>query len=919
VESVSPVSTARLCPRELPRYRTSLVGRDEELQLLVEVVVAGGAVTLTGVGGTGKTRLAVELAQRVAAAWPDGVVFVDLASVREDRLAWTAALVALGVSAESARSPRETVVRSIRGRRLLLVLDNCEHVVAGAVDVVGAVFDAAPASSVLTTSRERLRVAGERVWPVPPLDAAGPDSAAVDLLVQRGRAAYPQFRRDDDVVALAGRVGGLPLAIEMIAPWTRSLSAAEITARVDHLLALGEPSLPVRQRTMTAVLAWSERLLDSSARALFHRLAVFVGGFDLEAAEAVAGDDGEARCGVLPVLARLVDSSMVLATPHSAVTRYGLLEPVRQFALGRLGDEGDEHLVRDRHLGHFLRLAATIGRNANGADAPRWLARADVETPNLRAAFDWAVSRGRSDDAASLAANLYWYWWIRTATGEGIDRLTRALALEPTPAAAAPARIGLAHLLLRADRRSEATAATHAALVDARAVGDRRLEALALSMAGRLANDRRDLLEAEAMLDGAERIYKQLGSERGIASTALLRNTTMMLRGDIAGALREADRAEAIFRVIGGAWGLSWTKALRGFVAASQGELSVATALIEAAIRIAEEGGSSDAEFTSIATMHLAAVYARSGRHEEGRRLLDRSLAYSDRFPSETGAGMWCWVLAEAAAARGAHELVMRALGAVDTYLGAAEWKADMVHAPGRCRLLRDNAEAALGHVRAAELDRLGGAEADRRALLEALDQARVDGSASPPGRSVAVWRREGRLWEAGWAGATAHVADRKGMRGVAALLARPGVEVHALELAGFIEGTPTAPVASTSVGPLLDQRAKAAYRDRIIELRAEIDEADANHDGGRVEQARIELDALTSQLSAAFGLGGRARQFGSAAERARVNVTRVIRDAIARVAEHDPEFGHLLATSIDTGTFCCYRPPPSGGPTWEL
>jgi non-specific serine/threonine protein kinase len=272
--------------------------------------------------------------------------------------------------------------------------------------------------------------------------------------------------------------------------------------------------------------------------------------------------------------------------------------------------------------------------------------------------------------------------------------------------------------------------------------------------------------------------------------------------------------------------------------------------------------------------------------------------------------------LAEAAAALGHHELVLRALGARATV--DAQTVLPTMDDPVRAELLATDARQALGDPRADALRGSGASKPDPRRLLAALDERPAP--PAPPSRlERVVLRRDGAMWEVGPAGATFRLPDRKGIRALAHLIAHPSVEVHALELTAVIEGTGPGAVDGPGTGPLLDPTAKAAYRERIADLQDEIDDAGRDHDLAWAERARIELEALTDQLAAAVGLGGRDRPSGVLAERARVNVTRVVRDAIARIAQHDPSLGHHLNTCTRTGTFCSYEPPPAGDPEWTL
>jgi non-specific serine/threonine protein kinase len=531
---------------------------------------------------------------------------------------------------------------------------------------------------------------------------------------------------------------------------------------------------------------------------------------------------------------------------------------------------------------------------------------------NLRAAHDWALTAGRADPAASLAAGLYWYWWIRAVSSEGIDRLTRSLALSPTRAVAARAGVGLATMLHQAGRRADAEHVADAARVDAESAGDRRALARALGMLGRLAVDRGDFAAADALLAVAERLYEEFGNGLGLAWIRLVWQSSALVEGDQELAARRLDSADRLFTEGASAWGMANASWIRGADAARNGDLDQALVRLRQANRLVDDNRLRD-ELAPHARSWLAAVLARLGHHAEARTALIEALTFVEGLPDPAPAATWRLALAEAAAALGQHELVLRALGA--RALIDARTVLPTTDDPVRAELLATDARRAVGDARADTLLQSGASDPDSRRLLAALGE--------PPEQASrverVVLRRDGALWEVGRAGATFRLPDRKGIRALAHLVTHPSVEVHALELTAVIEGTGRGAGDGLGTGPVLDPTAKAAYRERIADLQAEIDDAGRDHDTARAERARIELEALTEQLAAAVGLGGRDRPSGVPAERARVNVTRVIRDAIARIAQHDPGLGHHLSTCTHTGIFCSYGPPPGGGPEWTL
>jgi predicted ATPase/DNA-binding CsgD family transcriptional regulator len=437
----------------LPRPPTRLVGREREVAALRALLADEGErlVTLTGPGGVGKTRLAVAVAASVAACFPDGARFVGLAAVSDPALVAPTVAQALGVREAGEAPLPERLAAALREERLLLVMDNVEQVVEAA-PLVADLLAACPGLGVLATSRVRLRLSGEREYPVPPLALPAPaaagsadavaGAAAVRLFVERGRAVRPDFALTEAnahaVAEVCRRLDGLPLALELAAARVKVLPPPALLARLGRALPLltgGGRDLPARQRTMRDAVAWSHDLLAAKERALFRRLSVFVGGCTLEAAEAVAGDVG---VDVLDGVAALADASLLRAEDGAGgEPRYLLLETVREFGLERLAAAEDEAEVRDRHAAWCLWLAERAEAAAWGPEQRGWFDRLQADYGNVRAALARSLDR---EDATGLrlAAAMGAFWTIRGPLGEARAWLDRALAIalaDATPAA----------------------------------------------------------------------------------------------------------------------------------------------------------------------------------------------------------------------------------------------------------------------------------------------------------------------------------------------------------------------------------------------------------------------------------------------------------------------------------------------------
>jgi predicted ATPase len=413
--SFPALRTLDVVPGNLPVQTTSFIGRQTEVKQVAELVRAHRLVTLSGVGGVGKTRLALQAAAGLAGEFPDGVWLVELASVRDAGAVPDAAATALGIVPQAGLSIIGGVVRTLAGQTALVVLDNCEHVLDAAAELVEAVLSGSAAVKVLATSREGLRVAGEHVWPVPPLAADEVGSEAVELFVARAGEVNPGFGLDDDadrraVSMICQRLDGIALAIELAAARMVSLTPEDVLDRLDNRFGLlsGGRRGQQRHQTLGQAVAWSYQLLDEAERMVLARCSVFAGGFDLAAASQLGGlGDGLAAVNVLDALVR---KSMVTVQRVGSHNRYAMLETIRQYAAEQLAASTIEG-VREAHARYFADLAEINWRRWDGPEQPRVLDWASNELPNLRAGFRWATDHGRFETATAIAAHTAMITW----------------------------------------------------------------------------------------------------------------------------------------------------------------------------------------------------------------------------------------------------------------------------------------------------------------------------------------------------------------------------------------------------------------------------------------------------------------------------------------------------------------------------
>jgi predicted ATPase/transcriptional regulator with XRE-family HTH domain len=600
----------------LPVSLTALIGREHERAAAAALLRAPATrlVTFTGPGGTGKTRLAVQVAADVRTAFPDGAWFVALAPLSDPALVLPAVAATLGLREVAGQAPLEHLHDYLRAKRLLLVLDNFEQV-ADAATGVAALLPTAPGLTVLVTSRVALRVQGAQEFPVPPLalpaTTAKPGvdtvaaSEAVRLFVDRAREARPDFALTADnasaVASICRRLDGLPLAIELAAAWVKILPPAQLLARLAdrlRLLAGGGPDLPARQQTLQAAIDWSYNLLAPAEQMLFRRLAVFAGGWTLEAAAAVCdfgtGDGatpqaaiGNPQLDALAGLLRLVNASLAVAEEREGEGRYRLLETIRDYAGAKLRDVGEAETVHARHRDWFLRFAEEAAPHLHAAEQLDWLARLETEHDNLRAALDWCLAAPDGAQAGlRLGGALEEFWRIRGHLSEGRARLTAALArpgAEAPTAARARALRGIGRLAFFQGDFGPACALLEESIALWRALGDKLGLAHTLYELQDLLHTQGDRMQFE-YVEEVIRLYREAGNAQGLARATMLIGSLAEERGDRAALQSALDQNVAFYRQTGDRWALAIALRGRAWVAQLEGNYTESLRLREEAL-----------------------------------------------------------------------------------------------------------------------------------------------------------------------------------------------------------------------------------------------------------------------------------------------------------------------------------------------
>jgi predicted ATPase/DNA-binding CsgD family transcriptional regulator len=660
------------------RLSTRLVGREADAHELIRIIDGARMVTLVGAPGCGKTRLGLELGHRLADRYPAGVYFVELAPVGDECLVTSSVAAALGIHDNPRRSVQDALVEGLSTKEVLVVIDNCEHLLGATGELIAKLLDACPSLRVLATSRSALGLYGELVWRVQPLDPC----SAVELFIDRaGLSAHRAglgSATDHAIEEICRRLEGIPLAIELAAAWIRVLTPVELLDRL-------EPALPMlrspvsdaspRQRTMEATLDWSYQLLQPAEQLLFERLSVFAGGFDLDAADALA--PGQA---VLDGLTALVDSSLVLAEPESERMRFRMLEPVRQFAETRLVGRGAQDATQRHHAEHYVRLALRSEAKLRSNEARTILGQLEKEEDNFRAAMRWA--RDQPDDLGLRLCTALAPWWaIRGRAKEG--------------------RTWIEEMLSR-----------HAG------TDDLRLRASGLARASRLAWRQRDYRSTRALLEESLALERELDDPLAVARRLRGLALVALADGDLDEAQRFCDESVLLFRRHGDRYGLSLALAFLALILQVAGDHHRAAPYVCEARELSRSSGSITSSIYSLGSLAFGAVAAGdiAGLRAHMVEIVDLLRKLGGHY--EDPGWLW-WTGLALASGEGRYHSALRLAGAAEAIA-----RRDGLHLHDHLRKqLQPWLERAQSQVSPVEAERLA-VEGSRLSSAELMDEA---------------------------------------------------------------------------------------------------------------------------------------------------------------------------------------------------
>ncbi|HZT42719.1 MAG TPA: tetratricopeptide repeat protein [Chthonomonadaceae bacterium] len=713
--------------QNLPLASTSFIGRQKEMQEIGELLLQARLLTLTGAGGCGKTRLALEITKANLGAYPDGVWLVELADLSDPSLVPQQLATVLGLREEPGRTLTETLRDYLQPRTVLLLLDNCEHLITACAELADRLLRGCPQLGIFATSREALGVPGEQIYRTPPLFAPYPahlpknekDLAVIvsgydapRLFVERAGLKKPGFALTTQnaavVASVCYRLDGIPLAVELAAARVSVLSVEEISMHLEHrfrLLISGSSTVLPRQQTLQATLDWSYELLTEQERLLLSRLCVFAGGWTLEAAEAVCAEEQDSvlamlssgkrveREGMMDILASLVEKSLVIVEEREGKSRYRMLETIREYASERLREKREEKLWHGRHLNFFLNLAEEAETKLTGAEQAEWLERLQEENENLQAALNCCtIDKEKVEPCVQLWGAIWRYWYIRGCYSEGREQLQAALSQDARnfrSQAWAKAFYGLGSLILMQGDYAAARSQFEESLAISRELGDKRYMAASLIGLGNVAMDQGDYAAGQAFYEECLALFRELGDKRGIS--VVLNNL-----GNVAyhQSNYKADRALQeesleIQRELGDKRSIAISLNNLGNVAYHQGDYTAAHAFYEECLALFRQLG--DKWGVSIALNGAGGVAKACGDYGAAGALYEESLSLSKETGGKSGVASALSNLGEVAYREGDYAK------ASCFYKESLVIRRKIEEKPGIAESLRDMADLAAG------------------------------------------------------------------------------------------------------------------------------------------------------------------------------------------------------------------------------
>lgn len=661
------VNKVKVPRQNLPTPLSSFIGRERELTDIKKLLSSHRLVTLTGAGGSGKTRLSLKVAQGLVGEFEHGIWFVELASIFDPAFVPQTVASTLNIREQPGRPLMDVIANELSARDILLVLDNCEHLISACAQFAQLSLQACPGLKILATSREVLGITGEAAWVVPPLSLPRPqpwtdpasahdaltlyeESESVELFVTRAQALSSDFRLTAEngawIAEICRQLDGMPLAIELAAARVRSLSVRQIAQRLDdrfHLLTTGSRTASPRQQTLYATLDWSFALLPEKEQRLLRRLSIFAGGWTLEAAEDVCADEDLPRAEILDALTRLVDKSLIVVQERHSAPRYQLLETIRQFARERLVESDEDEKMRVPHSRFYLRLAEEAEPLLFGPEQELWFERLEIENDNARGALEWALEGHHAEVALRWVGALWFFWFIRDRYREGQEWLSRALA---EPGAAGP--------------------------------GSAR--ARALNAAGFTSWIRGDFAQARLLSEEALEIGSSLDDLVEIAMATRNLGLIASQERDYATARVLLEKSVALWRELGNTSQVGWALPFLADVVLYQGDLEQARSLYEESAALMR--GQNDKIVLAYPLRRMASLALQSGDYEQATGLCQESLALNLQLGDRRGVAACLVGLAAVAVARGQIPEAARLFAAVDLQLhtmGITLYPADQI------------------------------------------------------------------------------------------------------------------------------------------------------------------------------------------------------------------------------------------------